>query len=206
MNKLLTLTAAMMAGSAAFAGTPIFVPEPLPPIVQEPIQDWSGLYVGVQAGYGTGTIVVPSNVTAFQTADGDGFLYGVHLGYNFDLGNFVLGAEIDYNLASITFEEGFFGGTETPEITDLAHLKARVGYDLGSALVYGVGGIAAATIVGVAGADTDTGYFAGLGAEYRIGSDWSVGAEYLFHQFEEFDDTIFDLDLQTIQARVSYHF
>lgn len=207
MKLLLATSVAALSASVALAGGPVFVPAPLPPIPAPIVEAWSGPYVGVQAGLGNGTLALgPAGPD--QVALESGPVYGLHAGYNFDLGSIVLGAEIDYNLADIVSEE--IDGVVT--VTALAHLKARVGYDLGSALVYGVGGMAYMETEwpgGFSGDLSDTGVFYGVGAEYMISSNWSAGVEYLYHDFEDFGSvgfTEYNVELHTIQARASYHF
>lgn len=112
----------------------------------------------------------------------------------------MLGGEIDYNLAAM--DAAAFGAS----LTDTANLKLRVGYDLNSVLVYGVGGLAYASLESGINTRSDTGYVVGLGADYKISSDWTAGAEYLFQYFDEFDTSNTDIQIQTLQARVSYHF
>lgn len=204
MKLVMATSIAVLAANAAMAGAPIFVPAPLPPIIAAPVQDWSGLYVGAQVGYGMATMDDPGFVfgdTVLGDLEASGFLYGVHLGYNFDLGSIVLGAEIDYNIADMPFDL-----IPNATYTELSHLKARVGYDLGSALVYGAAGLAHTTIDSAGTEIDDTGYFVGVGADYRISNDWTVGAEYLYHQFDDFNDSSLDIQMSTIHARVSYHF
>ncbi len=78
----------------------------------------------------------------------------------------------------------------------------RVGYDAGDALIYGVGGGARAnTSVG-----DDLGWVAGAGIEYKVRENVSVGAEYLYHKFDDFNGTGSDLSGNTISARVNYRF
>lgn len=206
MKFVMVTSIAVIAANAALAGAPVFVPAPLPPIAATPTQDWSGLYVGAQVGYGTAVLEDLDLVFGdfiIGDLEASGMLYGAHLGYNFDLGNFVLGAEVDFNIADMPFDL-------LPDVsyTQLSHLKARVGYDLGSALVYGVAGVASLTLENTDTDETadDTGYFVGAGADYRISNDWTVGAEYLFHQFDDFNDSAFNIEMSTIHARVSYHF
>lgn len=197
MKLLLTTSVVALSASMALAGGPVFVPPPLPPIPEPIVQAWTGPYVGVQAGLGNAEL----RFSADFTGDLSGPIYGVHAGYNFDLGSIVLSAEVDYNLADIT---GDFDGEAA--ITSVAHLKARVGYDLGSVMVYGVGGLAYIELDSPVGGERDSGAFYGAGAEYMFSSNWSAGVEYLYHQIDEFDNTPINLELQTVQARVSYHF
>lgn len=208
MNKLATISAAILIAGPVMAGTPEFVPAPLPPVAG-PIIDWSGPYAGVQVGYGFGAVSFPPQVfgnTTIDHFDMSGFLYGAHIGYNYDFGSLVIGAEVDYNLADVLIDDLGVSDGDDAALTSLAHLKARVGYDLGSALVYGVAGMASATIENGSEIDQDIGYFAGAGLDYRVNSDWTLGVEYLYHTFNEFNDDPIDVELHTIHARASFHF
>jgi opacity protein-like surface antigen len=169
---------------------PVVVP-PAPP----PGLDWTGPYAGVQLGWGWASIVESGD----PDIDGDGFVAGVHAGYNQDLGRFVLGVEIDYNLADITFEN------DDPDaaITSLAHLKLRGGFDAGRTLFFASAGIARAEAEGGA---SGSGPAFGLGVEHRFSDRLSAGAEFLVHQFDDFYSGGIDLELQTLQARVSFNF
>lgn len=199
MKFLLATSLVALSTSAAIAGAPVFVPAPLPPIPAPIVQAWTGPYVGVQAGMGNADLSFSQDFTGELS----GPIYGIHAGYNFDLGSIILSAEVDYNLADIS---GNFDGEAT--VTSVAHLKARVGYDLGSAMVYGVGGMAYIDLeLPFVGELSDSGAFYGVGAEYLFNPDWSAGVEYLVHSaIESFGGSSTTLELQTIQARVSYHF
>lgn len=55
--------------------------------------DWTGFYAGGQLGY--------ADIDGTGAADGSGGTYGVHGGYNYDFGQFVLGGEVDYDKLDI---------------------------------------------------------------------------------------------------------
>lgn len=204
MKLLLATSIIALSTGAVMAGAPVFIPAPLP-VIPAPVQDWTGPYAGLQAGIITGSAPRPVNATFGNDTEVNGSIYGAHVGYNYDMGSLVLGGEIDYNVGQIDVEA--FDGT-TNEDFALAHLKARVGYDLGSVLVYGVAGMAYFETSGPGGAADDVGPFGGVGAEYRISTHWSAGAEYLYHLFDEFGDGPGDPDvtIHTFMARASYHF
>lgn len=204
MKHAFTIAAAMLGGAPALAGGPVFVPVPLPPIAA-PVQDWTGPYIGVQAGLANGLIPVDVTGGPSQDISIDGTIYGLHAGYNFDLGSYVIGAELDYNIGQVEAVSSLETSTED---VILAHAKARVGYDLGSVLVYGATGLAYFEATSPGNQIDDTGYFAGLGADVKLSENWTAGAEYLYHVFDEFagDPGDPDLTLHTVMARVSYHF
>jgi opacity protein-like surface antigen len=197
MNKTISLATALSCLAAPlFAGGPVVIPAdpvivaPAPP----PSLDWTGLYAGGQLGWGWASIVESGD----PDIDGDGYVGGVHIGYNRDFGTFVAGIELDYNLANIEFDDP----TE-PTIDRLARLKLRAGFDMGQTLIYAAAGIARAE------ADDGTsgsGNVYGIGIDHRFSDRWSAGAEYLRHDFDDFFSGGINLEVQTLQARLSYHF
>ena len=187
------MIAAVVAGAAAgpaLAGA--YTEAPADPVVATPAPvytagtDWTGGYVGGQLGYG--------DVDAGGT-DGDGTVYGVQGGYDYDFGSFVLGGEVDYTGA----EDGILGGADLDSMT---RLKLKAGYDAGPALIYGVVGAAYANT----SAGDDNGIVYGVGADYMVNDTVSVGAEYLYHEFEDFNGSGTDIDAGTLAARVNYRF
>nr|WP_207510517.1 outer membrane beta-barrel protein [Cognatiyoonia koreensis] len=203
--KTLTATAAALAmvgfAGAANAGglaEPVVqpAPAPLPAPVPAPVSyggDWGGFYAGGQLGWGQ------LDSDAFGDADPDGALYGVHAGYNYDFGSFVLGAELDYDATDISDDATGI------DLDSVARFKVKAGYDAGRFLPYVTAGIAQATTSGALDADDD-GQFAGVGVDYQFNDSIRVGAEALQHQFDDFDGSGADIDATTIAARVSYTF
>ncbi|APX88501.1 hypothetical protein BV394_01140 [Brevirhabdus pacifica] len=195
--KILATTAVFAALAApAFAGSAsVAVQEPVviaPAPVYVASQDWTGGYVGANLGYGK--LDTPAN------GEAEGVLGGVHAGYLYDMGNYVVGGEIDYNAADMDVSTG------TGKIEDLARLKLKAGYDLGRTLVYGqVGGaLAQGTFNGVE--QDGSGYLVGLGTAYKVSDSVSVGGEVNYQEFKDFGNSTNDLSGTTATARVSFHF
>ncbi len=181
---------ALAGGPTVVEAEPVIMAEPAP---MAPSVDWSGPYVGVQLGYAD----VDSNGAGL---DGNGFLGGVHAGYRMDFGQYVAGAEVDYDTSDVDLA----GGTST--LDDVARLKLMGGAKFGSALVYATAGAAYANAT-VGGVDrSDNGYFLGAGMDYAISDSLSVGGELLQHKFDDFDGTTVDLDATTVKAKVSLRF
>ncbi len=199
MKHIAAFALATLIGAPAFAGgmtTPIEEPIVAPAPVIAPTRadgDWSGFYTGIQLGYGD----VNSST---DTLDGNGLIGGVHAGYRFDFGTYVVGAELDYDASKIDL------GAGADELDSVTRLKLQAGADLGRTYLYGTLGAAYAdaTVGGVS--LNDNGYFAGLGADYAVSDNWSVGSELLFHKFDNFDGSGVDLDVTTIKAKLSYQF
>lgn len=193
--KSLILVAAttLVALPAAAGGLGAPAPEPVPtapaptPIVSG--ADWTGGYVGAQLGYGD----------LSGGLSGDGALGGIHAGYRQDFGGFVLGGEIDHDVADISLG----GGDALKSVT---RLKLSAGADLGRTLVYATAGGAQAR-ADVGGATlTDSGWLGGVGVAYQVNDNWVLGGEILTHRFDDFDNSGVNLDANTATLRASFRF
>jgi outer membrane immunogenic protein len=190
--------AGMIATVPAFAGgltapieEPVVYAEVAP--VVAPTNDWGGAYVGAQIGYGD----VNSNGAGLN---GNGAIGGVHAGYLMDYGQFVAGAELSYDASNIDL------GVGGDSLDSVVRLKLIAGADLGRTLVYGSAGVAraSATIGGVG--LSDNGYFIGVGADYALTDQWTVGGEVLAHRFNDFAGSGVRVEATTVQAKVAYRF
>jgi outer membrane immunogenic protein len=194
----LGLASTLVAGMAipALAGgitTPTVeapVTEPVP-VVQRGGADWTGGWIGGHLGYG--------DVDAGANGD-DGVIYGLGGGYDYDFGSWVAGVGLDWTETDIDL------GTGTDQLNDIARLKFRVGADLGRTLVYATAGPARASadIGGVSG--HDNGWFGGIGADYALTDQWTVGGELLTNQFDDFNNTGTDIRATTATVNVGFRF
>jgi opacity protein-like surface antigen len=202
MNMKLTLKTALIAAPLAFAGTfasagglaePVAVVAPSAPIAAPVVaasgSDWTGAYGGLSLGYGD---VDADGVTG----DFEGLTYGGHVGYNYDLGNVVLGAELE-----AVGTDDFINDASGLELENVLRAKVRAGYDAGAFLPYVAAGVAQATVSGA----EDEGYFYGFGVDYAVSDSFTVGGEVLRHEFEDFDGGS-DITADTIALRASYNF
>lgn len=171
--------AAIIAGPALAGGTVTTAPAPaVVPITPAPapMMDWSGFYLGGELGYADVEVEGPT------TGEGDGAIYGIFGGYRYDFGDFVVGAELDLNMADIDL--GAAGSLES-----VHRLGIEAGYDAGPALIYATAGFAQATVDDGSDSITDDGYFYGVGVDYALTDRVTIGAEVLHHDFQDFDDT-----------------
>ena len=171
------------------------------PIVAAPVMvappagtDWTGFYVGGQVG--------TLNAEVVDTPiEGSGTIYGVHAGYNYDLGSFVIGGEVDYDMAEIDLE---VGGVAIDTINSVARVKIKGGYDAGPALVYATAGLAQLDLEGLS--ETQDGNFYGAGLSFMATQNIMVGGEVLKHSFESIDGGPLDAEATTFTLRASFRF
>ncbi|MGM0743137.1 MAG: outer membrane protein [Pseudomonadota bacterium] len=184
-------TGPAFAGSASDPAPDPVVSAPAPAPAPAPASpDWTGGYIGGQLGYGN----VDTNVPG---VDGDGAIGGLVMGYDYDFGQWVAGAGLDYDWADIGL------GAGNPTLENVLRVKLRGGYKIGNGLLYGTGGWAQA--------DTDTlgdddGYFIGAGYEHMINENFTVGGEVLYHEFDNFNSTTTDIEATTAQVRGTFRF
>ncbi|WIY52317.1 porin family protein [Devosia sp. YIM 151766] len=149
---------------------------------------WSGFYAGVSGGHGWGTT---TNAPALPggTADNNsnGWTIGGQLGYNMDMGGFVLGGEADLQWANIGYSEPIAGGTFTARTDLFGTLRARAGIPIGQVMPYGTVGVAygrGSATVDTTISSTQTanhfGWAAGVGLEAQATANLSLKAEYLY--------------------------
>lgn len=185
---------AMMAALAtdpAFAGN---LAEPVPEPVITPVApagpDWTGFYIGSQVGYAD----AETNAAPFG---GDDIIAGFTAGYDHDFGSLVAGGAIDHDWTHANLAAG------NAELDNIFRAKLRGGFKLGNGLAYATGGYAQAdtNLLG-----DDDGYFAGVGYDYLFSDQLSIGGEVLYHEFDNFNGTVLDAEVTTVQVRTVYRF
>lgn len=161
---------------------------------------WTGFYVGANAGYlgfndtfsqhdgGSGCI------TACGAASdhGNGAVGGGQLGYNWQMGSFVLGIEADLGAAVASSRSGDENFTRGSRLSALGTLRGRVGYAFSDMLLYATGGLATARM-GRHASDQGSsalwesdgwraGWTAGAGLERKLAGNWSLKIEALYYR------------------------
>ncbi|MCO6186494.1 outer membrane protein [Rhizobium sp. L1K21] len=138
--------------------------------------DWSGAYVGLNTGYSWGH---------FTNGGGRdrGFNFGGYGGYNMQSDNLVYGIEGDLGYSDISANSG---GVNTKAGLN-GSLRARVGVDASPFLIYGTGGVAAASLKASNAAGSDTkgaiGWTAGVGTEAKITDNITARLEYRYTDY-----------------------
>jgi outer membrane immunogenic protein len=208
--KAATLACAVLfAGAASAADLPSRKGPVAAPVYIPPVFTWTGFYVGANAGYGWGNA---NNNVGANLADIDGFVGGGQVGYNYQMGQFVLGLEADLqgsdlnNGARVRVRTDYFGT-----------VRARVGFAFDRFLPYITGGWAYGNVktsilpLGLSSDRSHTGGWAlGGGLEYAITDNVIAGVEYLYVDLG--DKNILGsgvkvgTDFSVVRARLSYKF
>lgn len=163
---------------------------------------WSGFYAGAHGGYGWTSVDVQGNDKE-GAIDPKGGLGGLHAGYLWQWQQLVAGVEGDYSWSGMDWNRKFQTGTESGDTTVstdwLASIGARLGYDLGPALLYGTAGIAwtewsldskwadAGSVDRVKGGSTGAGWVIGGGGEVKLTEHILLRLEALHYRFNHLD-------------------
>ena len=192
MKKILLASVALFgfAGAASAADLPVRAAPPAPMIAAVPVFTWTGFYVGVNAGYGwnANDSITVGGVT-FDLDDEGGFVGGVHAGYNYQIGSFVVGLEGDIQYADFGREGAFVVDGTTYDVDNsdwFGTVRARAGVAFDRALIYATGGFAFA--------DNASGWTVGGGVEYAFTNNLSAKIEGLYVNLDQ-DDNFPGLDL-----------
>jgi outer membrane immunogenic protein len=213
---LASVGAIALMGSAFAADLPSRAPPPvyLPPV---PIFTWTGIYLGGQIGYAWGnnsggTLVAIDGFgdifTANFSGSPQGVIGGAHVGYNYQINQWVFGIEgsVDGTSLSKTVVAtgsdlfGFTGLVTAHSNSNIqGSIRGRLGVAWDRALLYATGGVAFAgfdnsftdttgflTLIPGASesfSNTRVGWTVGGGIEYAITNNWSVRGEYRYSNF-----------------------
>ena len=203
-KKVLAISVAIAtaaAGSAAAADLPRGPAPYYPPTAS--VYNWTGLYAGLNLGYEWGKVTNSS-------IDPSGVAGGGQIGYNWQIGQFVFGAETDIQIsgaddtfAPYKFSNPWFGT-----------LRGRAGFAINNVLLFGSLGLAYGGLkgefLGLDESKTLVGWAGSLGMEVGFTPNWSAKVEYLYMDLGSRAYTITGVDngLQASYLRlgVNYHF
>jgi outer membrane immunogenic protein len=183
----ITWLATAFAAQAADIPRPVYKGMPLRPVIA--YYNWTGLYFGINAGYGFGTSTWTGIPGGSVKPSPNGFLIGGTLGYNYQIGSFVYGIEGDWDWSGVkgsaTCAVVVTCTTESPW---LATFRGRLGYAFDRWLPYLTAGgaygnvKATASIPGaaVSANKSELGWTFGGGLEYAFLGNWSAKIEYLY--------------------------
>jgi outer membrane immunogenic protein len=213
---LVSLVALTATAAAADLGRPAPQPYYKAPAMA-PAYSWTGFYIGVNGGGGFGRSVWDTT-TGFNTSGG---LVGGTVGYNYQVGQAVVGIEGDIDWANIngTTNTGCPAGCKTSD-NWLSTVRGRLGYAADRFMPYITGGVAfgdiKATTPGFVGANnSQAGWTLGAGLEFALAQNWTAKAEYLYVDLGKFncglscsafptDNVAFTTNL--VRAGINYRF
>jgi outer membrane immunogenic protein len=193
MNKglFLAATTLFLTGSALAADLP--TTKSPPPVAPPPAPyNWTGFYVGVNAGVGfwdSGNVTIFDPVRgpqAFHVDSNTSFVGGGQAGFNYQVGQTVFGVEADIQgiAGGSSFTWGrysFFGPSNGGIPGFLGTARGRLGYAIDRTLIYATGGFAYGQLFNAEFTNnTQTGYTVGGGVEYAFGSNWTMRLEGLY--------------------------
>ena len=158
-----------------------------------PLRQWTGLYAGVNVGYGLAGISdnAPLAITSLMS----GVIGGAQIGYNYQTGSWVLGVEADIQASaqSVSYSRNLpiVGDlTVGHKIPYFGTVRGRFGYafDCGCVMAYATAGLAYgayqpfASAGGVTISDTfrKSAFAIGTGVEWRVWTNWSAKLEALY--------------------------
>jgi outer membrane immunogenic protein len=210
---------------------------PVRPAPAVPVFTWTGFYIGAHAGWARAeleeTLVTafPPFVAGTTFSDSEsGFVAGLQAGFNYQIGQFVLGIEGQISWTDIGRRDvvriGAVTFTDSVDLNWVATVAGRFGVAFGNALLYAKGGVAFAdwsanaldSRFGVVfnRSDTETGWMVGAGLEYGFLPNWSLKVEYNFMSFDLDRDSFtfggvttafeHDLDIHLVKAGVNFRF
>lgn len=171
-------------------------------------QDWAGFYAGMTVSSADSEVDFPGAPSPYTGSDSAAI--GIFAGYNYvTASSLVIGGELSYSdidTAQFPPVSPYYG-------EGLLQARARVGYDAGNAMPYLALGLAK-TDAGIVGgpSTSETGYSLGLGAEFLVGSNMSVRAEYNRAVFKDVGESVFfppdfaDLEYETLTLGAAWHF
>jgi outer membrane immunogenic protein len=194
--------------AAAFCGAPALaadMPTKAPVYAPVAVYDWSGIYIGGDAGWQGSTIdlsrVDPPGTLSYSPRHSS-FALGAFVGAQRQFGQFVLGVEGGYmsafgdtSLGAVPALSIFTpGGTGTAQakLKDIWSVGGRLGWAMGQWMPYLTGGYASGSfqfnaqccVTGTeqANARTGGGYIGG-GIDWAVWQNWILGLEYRHYGF-----------------------
>lgn len=205
MKKRALVISVAIATAAASSAAAADLPRGPAPYYPPPasIYNWTGLYAGLNLGYEWGKVTNSS-------IDPGGIAGGGQIGYNWQIGQFVFGAETDIQIsgaddtfAPYKFSNPWFGT-----------LRGRAGFAINNVLLFGSLGLAYGDLkgefLGIDESKTLVGWAGSLGMEVGFTPNWSAKVEYLYMDLGSRAYTITGVDngLQASYLRlgVNYHF
>jgi opacity protein-like surface antigen len=150
--------------------------------------DWTGAYVGGQVGW------LDVEPDGFDSSDDTA--YGLHAGYDYDFGNWVVGGELEYDWTDLAVAGG------AANVDSVVRAKLKVGYDFGRTMAYAVAGAAEVdTTLG-----SETGGVYGIGLAVAVTDNLAISGELLRHDFSDIGGSGIGATADSYNLRASWRF
>ncbi|KTQ96029.1 hypothetical protein NS365_10340 [Aureimonas ureilytica] len=229
MNRFALLLASTAFVTPALAADVVYEEPAAPVVALAPAYSWTGFYVGGQAGVafnrdagdvrynpGTGTFTTTQFSGNSRDSNDAAFIGGVHIGYDYQINNFLVGAVADINYIDAK-SNSTYNITSAPGVVDtfglsndinfVGTVRAKLGVTADRFAVYATGGLAYADtetkyfapgtlratngfIPTVNSNSDDVGYAVGAGVDYLVTPNFSLGLEYLYTDLGKTDTKI----------------
>jgi outer membrane immunogenic protein len=190
-------------------GPPVYRPAAVP---AAPVFTWTGFYIGGNVGYGFGhsKVEISDGVSTFSSSVNlRGIVGGGQAGFNWQMGNFLLGLETDFQVTGQRHDATFFGvETEKDTIPWFGTTRGRLGVAFGHWLFYATAGVAYgegrlefAGVIPATVVMQRVGWAGGAGMEWAVWNGLTVRLEYLHVDTGKVDE--FSIDGVVISTRFS---
>lgn len=209
---LVTVSAICVSQMASAADLlPVKAPIYKAPVVAPPY-NWTGLYIGLNIGGSWGhqdnSLVTTTGVTLLSNSDHlDGVIGGGQIGYNWQVNQWVLGIEADFQGSGQKGDGSFFlpsavlaanfptSFSYSDKLNWFGTVRGRIGYAFDRWLPYFTGGwafghgeingttIFGATTTSFSASHDYSGWTIGGGVEWAFENNWSAKLEYLYIDF-----------------------
>lgn len=204
------------AASANAADLPRRTQAVAPAPIAVPMFTWTGFYAGLNGGYAFGDFTKAGKQFVGSPK---GAILGGQVGYNQQIGNFVVGLEGDLNWVDAKDSSGNGVFTGRGKVQSLATVRGRAGVAVDRALFFATAGYAGGSVkadlttpaLNYSEAKWLNGYAIGAGIEYAVTNNVTVKGEYLYSSLEGknywADQNVkTGVNLNTVRAGVNYKF
>lgn len=192
-------------------------------VASEPLDVWSGFFVGAQVGYASGEVDydVPGG-PASGTEEIEGGVGGIYLGRNWQFDHIVLGLESSVSIGDLQTDltPGMALSSGDFEIAGFSTSRVKVGFAFDNLMLFVAGGASLARFEGTRSPPDEEddvwtlGWTIGGGAEFKFADNWSARVEYLRIEYDTesmFDtpggEVIFDTSaIDVVRGGIAYHF
>jgi opacity protein-like surface antigen len=180
-----------------------------PPMIQPPLYNWTGFYVGANFGGSFSSETISGAAINNFSTDPSGVMGGVQLGYNHQFSpNWLLGLEGELSWTSAQNSASVGATTFTSNHNWYDTLTPRLGYVQNNWLFFVKGGAAWMnadySVAALSGSTnvTRSGWTIGAGAEYMLAPGWSAKLEY---DYLDFGNDGFSIGATALNANTQVH-